>query len=55
MLTSLTDSYNLTAKAPQGWTVAIDVSGDITVTPGTDVHGGTYPIQIIAQSQRIRI
>ena len=48
--TSLADTYNLTAKAPAGWTVTIDDSGNVTVTPAPGVQGGTYPIQIIAQS-----
>ena len=37
-------------NAPTGWTVAIDSSGNVTVTPMPGVQGGTFPIQIIAQS-----
>ena len=49
--TSLADTYNLTANAPTGWTVSIDSSGNVTVTPAPGLQSGTYPIQIIAQSQ----
>ena len=46
--------YTLTANAPKGWTVTIDDSGNVTATPAPGLQGGTYPIQIIAQSRRIR-
>ncbi len=49
--TSLADTYNLTANAPTGWTVTIDDNGNVTATPAPGLQGGTYPIQIIAQSQ----
>jgi len=49
--TSLADTYNITANAPPGWTVSIDSSGNVTVTPASGLQSGTYPIQIIAQSQ----
>ncbi len=49
--TSLADTYNLTADAPPGWTVSIDSRGNVTATPSPGLQGGTYPIQIIAQSQ----
>ncbi len=49
--TSLADTYNLTATAPPGWTVTIDSNGNVTATPAPGLQGGTYPIQIIAQSQ----
>ena len=48
--TSFADTYTLTAKAPIGWSVAIDNAGKVTVTPAPGTQGGTYPIQIIAQS-----
>jgi transglutaminase-like putative cysteine protease len=48
--TSLADTYTLTANAPAGWTVTIDDNGNVTVTPAPGLQGGTYPIQIIAQS-----
>ncbi len=51
VLTSLADTYNLTANAPPGWAVTIDSKGNITATPAPGLQGGTYPIQIIAQSQ----
>jgi uncharacterized membrane protein/transglutaminase-like putative cysteine protease len=49
--TSFADTYNLTAQAPPGWTVSIDDSGDVTVTPAPGLQSGTFPIQIIARSQ----
>ena len=49
--TSLADTYNLTANAPAGWTVSIDGKGNVTATPAPGLQSGTYPIQIIAQSQ----
>ncbi len=49
--TSLADTYTLTANAPAGWTVSIDSSGNVTATPPAGLQGGTYPIQVIAQSQ----
>lgn len=49
--TSLADTYNVTVKAPAGWTVSIDASGNVTVAPAPGLQSGTYPIQIIAQSQ----
>ena len=48
--TSLTDTYTLIAQAPAGWTVTIDASGNVTATPAPGLQGGTYPIEIIAQS-----
>ena len=49
--TSLADTYTLTANAPTGWTVTIDSKGNVTAAPAPGLQGGTYPIQIIAQSQ----
>jgi uncharacterized membrane protein len=48
--TSLGDTYDLTATAPDGWTLSIDSSGDVTATPAAGVQSGTYPIQIVTQS-----
>ena len=48
--TSLADTYSLTANAPIGWTVTIDDMGNVTATPAPGLQGGTYAIQIIAQS-----
>ena len=48
--TSFTDNYALTAQAPTGWTVTIDANGKVTATPEPGLQGGSYPIQIIAQS-----
>jgi len=48
--TSFADTYNLTANAPTGWTVTIDATGKVTVTPTPGTQSGTYPIQVIAQS-----
>jgi uncharacterized membrane protein len=50
LLTSLSDSYNVTVVPPPGWTTSIS-SGRVTVTPAPGLPGGTYPIQFIAQSQ----
>ncbi len=35
---------------PAGWTVVIGDSGNVTVTPAPGLQGGTYPVQITAQS-----
>jgi uncharacterized membrane protein len=48
--TSFADTYNLTAQAPPGWTVTFDNSGKIMATPAPGLQGGTFPIQIVAQS-----
>jgi uncharacterized membrane protein len=48
--TSFADTYNLTAQAPPGWTVTIDSKGNVTATPAPGLQGGTYPIQLFAQS-----
>ncbi len=49
--TSLADTLQPHGPTPrQGWTVAIDSSGNVTVTPAAGLQGGTYPIQLIAQS-----
>ena len=49
--TSFADTYTLTAQAPPGWTVTIDNNGKVTATPAPGLQGGTFPIQIIAQSK----
>ena len=48
--TSFADTYNLTATAPPGWTVAIDSTGRVTVTPAAGLQAGTFPVQVVAQS-----
>jgi uncharacterized repeat protein (TIGR01451 family) len=48
--TSFADTYTLTAQAPPGWAVTIDNNGKVTATPAPGLQGGTYPIQVIAQS-----
>ena len=48
--TSFADTYTLTAQAPQGWTVTIDNNGNVAATPAPGLQGGTFTIQIIAQS-----
>ena len=48
--TSFADTYNFTANAPAGWTVTIDDTGNVTVTPAPGTQSGTFPIQVIAQS-----
>jgi transglutaminase-like putative cysteine protease len=47
---SFSDTYTLTAQAPLGWTVTIGSAGQVTATPAPGLQGGTYPIQIVAQS-----
>ena len=48
--TSLADTYNLTALVPQGWTVIVDPSQQITVQPPAGTQSGTYPVQLVLQS-----
>ncbi len=48
--TTLADTYTLSALAPAGWTVAIDTSNHVTVTPAAGIQAGTYPVQIVAHS-----
>ncbi|HQU42211.1 MAG TPA: transglutaminase domain-containing protein, partial [Pirellulales bacterium] len=48
--TSFADTYNLTASAPSGWSVTVDDTGKVTVTPAPGTQSGTFPIQVIAQS-----
>ncbi len=48
--TSLAGSYSLTANAPAGWTVKIDGSGSVTLTPAPGLQSGTYPIELVGQS-----
>ncbi len=49
--TSLAGAYTLSAQAPLGWTVAIDQTGTVSVTPAPGLQAGTFPVLIIAQSQ----
>jgi uncharacterized membrane protein len=49
--TSLAGAYTITANAPNGWKVAVDGAGKVTVTPAPGVQGGAFPIQIIARSK----
>ena len=48
---SLADTYSITANAPAGWSVTVDGKGNVTATPAPGTQSGTFPIQIIAQSQ----
>ena len=48
--TTLADTYTFTAQAPVGWTVAIDNNGNITATPAPGLQGGSYPIEVVVQS-----
>ncbi len=50
VLSSLTDSYTITALAPSGWTLSISSTGLVTATPAPGTQGGSFPIRIIAQS-----
>jgi uncharacterized membrane protein/transglutaminase-like putative cysteine protease len=49
--TSLAGTFNLTVNAPSGWTVTVDSQGKVSATPAPGVQGGTFAIQLIAQSQ----
>ncbi|HEV3344414.1 MAG TPA: DUF4214 domain-containing protein [Pirellulales bacterium] len=49
--TSLGDSYSLGVSAPPQWNVAINATGQVTITPASGVQGGSYPIQIFVQSR----
>jgi uncharacterized membrane protein len=49
--TSFAGTYALTARAPDGWTVALDDGGVVTVTPAPGLQGGTFPILLTARSQ----
>ena len=48
--TSLSDSYTMTAAAPAGWTLAIDATGKVTVTPAPGTQSGKFPIDVTVQS-----
>ena len=48
--TSFADTYEVSAQAPPGWTVAVDANGLVTLTPAPGVQGGSYPIQLVARS-----
>jgi uncharacterized repeat protein (TIGR01451 family) len=48
--TSFADNYDLLTLPPPGWTATMDNSGLVTVTPAPGVQGGTYAINISAQS-----
>jgi hypothetical protein len=49
--TSLADTYMLTAAAPEGWTVAMNETGRVTVTPAPGLQSGRFLIYLTAQSQ----
>jgi hypothetical protein len=38
--TSMADSYDISAQAPPGWSVAVDGSGTVTATPQQGLQGG---------------
>jgi uncharacterized membrane protein len=48
--TSFADNYNLTVRAPAGWTVTIDTKGNVSATSAPGLQSATYPILVIAQS-----
>ncbi len=50
LATSLADAYSITAEAPPGWTVSMDVNGNVTATPAPGSQSGTVPIFITATS-----
>ncbi len=49
--TSLADTYDVNANPPPGWTATVDGDGNVTITPALGVTPGTYPVQIIVQSE----
>src|SRR5262249_48313520 len=48
--TSLADTYNVIATAPEGWAIIPDGRGMFTITPAPGLQSGTFPIRLIAQS-----
>jgi uncharacterized membrane protein len=48
--TSFADNYDLLALPPPGWTATMDSNGLVTLTAAPGLQGGTYAIQVIAQS-----
>ncbi len=48
--TSFADTYSITARVPEGWTVAINAAGEVVVTPAPGTQTGTFPVAIIARS-----
>jgi len=49
--TSLADTYELRAEAPEGWTLGFDGAGQLTVTPAPGLQGSSFPVHVFAQSQ----
>jgi len=43
-------TYNLTAVAPPGWTVTINTTGMVTVTPEPGLQAARFLFQVVAQS-----
>jgi hypothetical protein len=50
LATSLTDAYSISVQAPTGWTVAVDTTGKVTVTPAPGLQSGSFPILVVARS-----
>jgi uncharacterized membrane protein len=50
LLTSLADTYTISAQAPAGWTVTIDGQGNLTAAPPPGTQGGAFPIRLVARS-----
>lgn len=50
LATGAGDTDTLYVQAPAGWIVDIAPDGTLTVTTAAGLQGGTYPIQIVAQS-----
>ncbi|QEH35411.1 Ubp3 associated protein Bre5 [Aquisphaera giovannonii] len=50
VLTSLAGRFDLTATAPEGWTVTVDASGRVTALPAAGLQSGTVPVLLIARS-----
>lgn len=48
--TSLADDYQVLAQGPEGWTVTVNDSGQVSVRPAPGTPAGTYAVQILVRS-----
>jgi uncharacterized repeat protein (TIGR01451 family) len=48
--TSISDTYNITAIGPAGWSLSVDQSGNVTAMPAPGTSPGSYPVNVVAQS-----
>ena len=51
VFTSLADAYVVDVRAPDEWTVTVDASGVVNVTPAAGLSGGIVPISVTARSR----